>query len=103
MPGDVLCEIFVIPEVIIIPLIEEKGNVAAHILYDEEFAIVHCYDKRHPNMDVEVEIDLLTFLSFRYGDGDLPTPEFVIEAMQFCLEIRELLCKEWEIFKECPW
>ena len=81
------------------PQVYEEGNVDAHILFGDDEPKVHCYDKRQGLMEVKVEISLLTRLPDGYGDdeiSDLPTPEFVIEAMQSVLRHLPLLWKTWE-------
>ena len=79
------------------PLIDERGNVSAHIHYDEESMVVHCCDNRHEDLTVEVTVNLLTLLVDGYGEPslDLPTPQFLIEAVQFCIDQQEMLRLAW--------
>ena len=80
------------------PLIDERGNVSARILYEEEYYVVHCYDKRHEDLTVEVIVNLLTLLVDGYGEPslELPSPEFLIEAVQYSLDNSEMLRVAWE-------
>ena len=80
------------------PLIEERGNVSARILYEEDYYVVHCYDRRHEDLTVEVVVNLLTLLVDGYGEPstELPTPEFLIEAVQYALDNREKLREAWQ-------
>ena len=80
------------------PLIDERGNVSAHILYEEEDYVVHCYDNRHDDLTVEVVVNLLTLLVDGYGEPstELPKPTFLIEAVQYCIENQEMLRQAWQ-------
>lgn len=87
------------------PLIDEKGNVSARILFDEEQYVVHCYDNRHDDLTVEVVVNLLTLLVDGYGEPstELPTPQFLIEAVQYSLNSHEMLRAAWQrIQREGP-
>lgn len=79
------------------PLIDEKGNVSARILYEEEYYVVHCYDNRHDDLTVEVIVNLLTLLVDGYGEpsAELPSPEFLIEAVQYGIDNHEMLQEAW--------
>ena len=80
------------------PLIDEQGNVSARILYEEEYYVVHCYDRRHDDLTVEVIVNLLTLLVDGYGETstELPTPQFLIEAVQYSLDNHEMLRVAWQ-------
>lgn len=80
------------------PRIYGEGNVEAHILYGDEYAQVHCYDKREGEMEVEVVVDLLLLLPVSYGEEPtaFPTPAFTIEAMQSVLRHHQRLLEAWE-------
>lgn len=87
------------------PLIDEKGNVSARILYEEEHYVVHCYDNRHDGLTVEVIVNLLTLLVDGYGEPstELPSPEFLIEAVQYGIDNHEMLQEAWrKIQREGP-
>jgi len=81
-----------------VPLLDEKGNVSAHIHYGDESMLVHCCDKRHDDLTVEVAVSLLTLLVDGYGEPsmELPTPQFLIEAVQYCIDNQEMLQQAWE-------
>lgn len=80
------------------PLIDKQGNVSAHLHYGEESTLVHCCDNRHDDLTVEVTVNLLTLLVDGYGEpsADLPTPQFLIEAVQYCIDNHDLLQRAWE-------
>lgn len=80
------------------PLIYEEGNVEAHIFFDDETPQVRCFDKRRGTLNVQVVINLLSRLPDDYGDEaeDLPTPEFVIEAIGSVLRHLNELWPAWE-------
>ena len=81
-----------------VPLIDEQGNVSAHIYYGENSIVVHCCDKRHDDLTVEVIVNLLTLLVDGYGEpaAELPTPQFLIEAVQYCVDNHAKLQSAWQ-------
>ena len=87
------------------PLIDERGNVSTHIYYDEDSMVVHCCDKRHEDLTVEVVVNLLTLLVDGYGEPsmELPTPEFLIEAVRYCIEQQEMLRLAWDEIQREKW
>lgn len=84
------------------PQIYEEGNVEANIFFDDDVPQVHCFDKRRGKLEVEVIMNLLTHLPDGYGEEarDLPTPEFVIEAIQSVLRHLDELWIAWEQIRQ---
>jgi len=81
-----------------VPLIYEEGNVEAHIFFDDEMPQVRCFDKRRGTLQVQVVMNLLSHLPDGYGEEaeDLPTPDFVVEAIQSVTRHLDQLWPAWE-------
>lgn len=65
--------------------------------------MARCYDLHDEEMRTLVEIDLLAFLPWNYGqeleDAQLPSWQFVSEVMRSCAQHKELLWQAWEDLK----
>jgi len=88
------------------PHIYDEGRVSVHIPdWEIEFA-AHCFDLRDDELKTRVVIDLLAFLPWDFGqnleDHNLPSWQFVIEAMRSCAEHGEELGQAWQSLRSDP-
>ena len=85
----------------------EEGDVSVHINAGEKDPIAHCYDLRDDELRTVVKIDLLAFLPLlpmAYGEdqeeSNLPSWQFVVNAMRTCAENGDTLWAAWQDLRD---
>jgi len=88
------------------PHIYDEGRVSVHVHNGEPEVRARCFDLQDDEMKTLVEIDLLAFLPWSYGqeaeEPHLPSWQFVIEAMRSCAEHGDELWQAWASLSNDP-
>lgn len=88
------------------PHIYDATRVSVHVHNGESEIRARCFDLQDDELKTLVDVDLFAFLPWSYGqeieDTQLPSWQFVIEAMRSCAEHGDELWQAWESLSNDP-
>ena len=82
------------------PLVLKENGVAVHVYFMDDARVIHCFDGDIES-EIEVEIDVDTWLVAGYGSGNkLPTEDFQLEALLVVRRNRSQIVQAWKEISE---